>query len=93
MRYAFAITLILALSCFAFSMIGESGAYSLWSELNNLVVETNRTHQPLSEETVHRLDTIFTRNIRRWEIVRWLSITTSVASLIGFSLASRKKKI
>ena len=93
MRYGLAITLILALITFAFSMISESGAYSQWSEINNLVVERDRAQQPLSEETIHRLDKIFKRNIRRWEIIRWLSIATSVVALVGFHLSSRKKKI
>jgi hypothetical protein len=89
MRYALLITVTLALITFGYSIIGESGAYSRNSEIENVLFHSGREQPPLPDDVVHKLDTIFQRNINRWVVIRWLSLATLIAAVV--SLPSKKK--
>ena len=80
---------MLALITFGYSMVGESGAYSRNSEIENVLSHRGREQAPLPDEMVHQLDTIFHRNIERWVVIRWLSLATMIAAVV--SLTPKRK--
>ena len=89
MRYALIITAVFAMITFGYSMIGESGAYSRNSEIENVLYHLRQGQAALPDETSRELDTIFQRNIVRWVVIRWLSLATLIAATVGSTLKSK----